>query len=58
MRMSWKDTFSRFVARHLPKRIVYWASFRVIAHATTGEWSKQEVPALTCVEAMARWEPL
>ena len=58
MRQSLKDVIAMFVARHLPKRIIYWAAFRMIANATTGQHSKQEVPKLTCVEAMARWEPL
>ena len=53
-----KDTISIFVASLLPRRIVYWAAFRVIAKATTGEHSQQIVPELTCVEAMARWDPL
>ena len=56
--MSMKDTISIFVAILLPRRIVYWAAFRVIANATRGKWSKQEAPALTCIEAMARWDPL
>ena len=58
MRQSLKDVIAMSVARHLPKRIIYWAALRVIANATTGKWSKQEAPSLTCVEAMARWEPL
>ena len=57
-RMSRKDKVAKWVAYMLPKRIVYWAAFRVISNATTGKHSKQEVPALTCVEAMARWDPL
>ena len=56
--MSRKDRVAKWVASVLPKRIVYWAAFRVISKATTGEHRQQNVPALTCVEAMVRWEPL
>ena len=56
--MSRKDKVALWVACKLPKRIVYWAAFRVIANATTGEHSQQIAPKLTCVEAMARWDPL
>ena len=56
--MCRKDKIAMWVAAVLPKRIVFWAAFRVIAKATTGKHSHQNVPALTCVEAMARWDPL
>ena len=56
-----KDKVAKWVAYVLPKRIVYWAAFRVIAKARAldGEWwNKQDGTRLTCVEALARWEPL
>ena len=56
--MSMRDTISIFVASLIPRRIVYWCAFRVIANATTGKHSTQEVPALLAIDAMARWEPL
>ena len=40
----------------LPKRLVYWCSIRVSAHATTGQYSSQAVPDLTVIEALKRWE--
>lgn len=43
-----------FVGR-LPREVVYRAAFRVGADATTGAYSKQEVPAMTFMEAMERW---
>ncbi len=40
----------------LPKWVVYWCSVRLMAHATTGKWSKQVVPELTALDALKRWE--
>jgi hypothetical protein len=40
----------------LPRRLVYWAAIRLMAHATQGPWSSQEVPALLAVDALKRWE--
>lgn len=41
----------------LPRKLVYWCSIRLMANATQGRWSNQEVPALTAVDALKRWEP-
>lgn len=40
----------------LPRWVVYWCSVRLMAHATTGKWSKQVVPDLTALDALKRWE--
>lgn len=40
----------------LPRWVVYWCSVRLMAHATTGKWSKQVVPELTALDALKRWE--
>lgn len=40
----------------LPRRIVYWASVRLICNATTGKYSNQIVPDLTAMDALQRWE--
>jgi hypothetical protein len=40
----------------LPRSLAYWCAIRVGAHATQGEWSNQEVPALTFMDALKRWE--
>jgi hypothetical protein len=39
----------------LPRKLAYWAAIRVGAHATQGEYSNQEVPALTFIDALKRW---
>jgi hypothetical protein len=40
----------------LPRSIAYWAAIRVMAHASQGQWSNQNVPDLTAVDALKRWE--
>jgi hypothetical protein len=40
----------------LPRKLVYWACIRLIAHATTGKFSNQIVPELTAMDALERWE--
>lgn len=51
-----KDNIWMWIAWHLPKRLVMWAAVRLIAHATTGEYSHTETPALLAVDALERWE--
>lgn len=50
------ERFWHFVARHAPDRMVYWCAIVLGAHATTGEYSNQEVPRLTFCDALKRWE--
>lgn len=49
------DKLWMWIAFHLPHRVVYWAHVRVVAKATTGEYSTQIVPELMAVDAMKRW---
>lgn len=44
-----------WVAWRLPRPLVMWATVRLIAHATQWQWSSQEVPALTAMDALNRW---
>lgn len=44
------------IAWMLPRTLVMWCAVRVLAHATTGEWSSQVVPELTAMDALERWE--
>lgn len=44
------------VAWRLPRSLVYLCAIRVVAHATTGQWSSQNVPELYAVDALKRWE--
>jgi len=45
-----------WIAWHLPKVLVKWASVRLMSHATVGEYSNQVVPELTAIDALKRWE--
>lgn len=40
----------------LPRTMVMWCAIRVGAHATNGKWSSQEVPALSFIDAIQRWD--
>jgi hypothetical protein len=51
-----RNWIARFIASHLPKRVVHQAAIRIWAFGTTGQYSNQEVPALTVVEAASRWD--
>lgn len=55
---SWyaSDTFRMKIAWLMPRWLVYWCAIRLIAHATSGEWSHQIVPDLKAMDALERWE--
>ena len=48
----------KWLAFKLPKRLVYWAAIRLIAHATCGRYSATVVPDLTAMDALRRWDVL
>lgn len=50
------ERFYRWVAWKMPKGFVYWCAIRLFAHATTNEYSNQNVPSLTVVDALKRWD--
>lgn len=51
------DALIRWIAWHLPRRLVAWCGYRIGAHATTGQYGSQIVPELNFMEAMRRWDP-
>lgn len=51
-----RDKLAQWVARWLPRRVVYHAAVRLGAHATTGVHGTTEAPALRFMDALARWE--
>jgi hypothetical protein len=51
-----KDNFWLWLARHMPKKLVYWCAIVLMAHATTGENSNVETSTLTCIDALKSWE--
>lgn len=50
------NRFTRWLAFKLPRALCYWAFIRVFAYATSGQYGNTEVPGLTCMDAMKRWE--
>lgn len=44
-----------WLANRVPRKLVYWCFFRVVAHATTGKYETQNVPELTVMDAIDRW---
>ena len=50
------DKLSRWLAWRLPRVVVRWAFYRVIANATAGRWSRTLVPGLIWETAVKRWE--
>lgn len=50
------NRFWMWLAWKAPKRLIYWASIRLMVYATTGKHSYQIVPELTAVDALRRWE--
>ena len=51
-----KEKFWIFLAWHMPKVLVYWASVRLMSSATTGEYSSRVVPGMPAIEALQRWK--
>lgn len=52
----WHDRLPQWISYHLPKRVIYWCSIRVGAHATLGEFKTKVVPELTFMEAIQAWD--
>ena len=50
------EKMQMWVAWHLPKWLVMWATVRLAAHATTGKYGTTVVPELTVIEALRRWD--
>jgi hypothetical protein len=51
-----KEKIWQWIAWHLPRSLVYWASVRLIANATMGKYASQDVTTLKAYIAQERWE--
>ena len=51
------EKFWFWLAWKLPKGLVYWCAIRLMAHATTGEWSNVNMLSLNAIDALKRWRP-
>ena len=47
------ERLARWIAWKLPREVVKWAYYRVLANATQGKWSSKDVPSWK--EAADRW---
>jgi len=45
----------KWLAWKFPRDLVKWASLRLIANATQGQYSTTIVPELTAMDALKRW---
>lgn len=50
-----REDLNRRVAARLPRRLALAATIRVGVHATTGEYSDTEVPAIPFTRVLERW---
>jgi hypothetical protein len=50
------DNLCLWLARHLPKRLVYWCYIQVATYATTGKHGNTVVPELSMMDALQRYE--
>jgi hypothetical protein len=51
-----KDKMQMAIAWAMPRWLVKWCAVRLIAYATQGKYSTQNVPALSAMDALKRWE--
>ena len=59
LRMEWrmfKERVAYWTAWHIPRWLVYFATIRLVAHATTGQFSSTAVPELGAMDAIKRWD--
>ena len=58
IRYGWDKLVERFwftLAWGVPRRLAYFCTIRLGAHATTGDYGHQVVPDLTYMDALKRW---
>jgi hypothetical protein len=51
-----KEKIWIWLAWHLPKDLVYWATIRLMSRATMGDMYRDiQVPMMTIVQALSSW---
>lgn len=53
--MTKRERFWMWLAWRLPLRLVYWATVRCAAHATTGQYGDTVTPGVTIIQMLERW---
>ena len=51
-----RNRLAVWIAQHLPRLVAYHCAVRVAAEATCGVWGHLEVPKLTAMDALGRWD--
>ncbi len=55
---KWPTKFWMWLAMKLPKKMIYFCAMRLIADATTGEYSTTIVSELGAMDALERFDEL
>lgn len=50
------NKFYEHISWYLPRKLVYYCAIRLIANATTWQFSRTIVPNLRALDAIKRWE--
>jgi hypothetical protein len=50
-----QEAATMWIAWHLPRSLVYWATIRLTARATTGEYGQTDPTILDVMTALKRW---
>lgn len=54
-----QETTTKFfiwLSIRLPDHLIYWCTMHLFAYATSGKYKGQEIPALTVIDAIDRWD--
>lgn len=50
------DKFRMWLAWRMPRRLVMWAAIRLMSHATTGKYGREEPDSVSIMTALKRWD--
>lgn len=50
------DFIYRFIVDIIPKKLVYYATIRLIAHGTSGKYGHTNVSSVRAMTVLKRWE--
>jgi hypothetical protein len=51
-----QNDFWEWLSYLLPRKLVYYATIRLWAYATTGKYSTVEAPSATVIDCIKRWK--
>ena len=56
MLTRYKNTFYKWLADRLPKKLVYFTTIRLLIFATTGEYSNTNTESIRAITTLRRWK--